>query len=114
MKQLFITNFLLIAILFPFTINAQTDIKPTWEPQVAGRFYPATESVLKDQINIFFKNVPKQTINGKPIAVISPHAGYQYSGQVAAFVYNAIKNCGFNRVIVLAFPHRSPKPYRGV
>ncbi|MDO8130363.1 MAG: AmmeMemoRadiSam system protein B, partial [Candidatus Brocadiales bacterium] len=87
--KLFLLSSFLITILTPFILFAQTEPQPqeVWEPQVAGRFYPATESVLKDQINIFFKNVPKQTINGKPIAVISPHAGYQYSGQVAAYGY---------------------------
>ena len=115
--KLFLLSSFLITILTPFILFAQTEPQPqeVWEPQVAGRFYPATESVLKDQINIFFKNVPKQTINGKPIAVISPHAGYQYSGQVAAYGYNAVKECGFNRVIILAPSHfMSGKRYRGV
>lgn len=42
----------------------------------------------------------------RPIALIVPHAGYVYSGQVAAQAYSCIKGSGFTRVVVLGPAHR--------
>lgn len=113
MKIVYFLIILCIGVFNPLMLFGQTESKEVWEPQVAGRFYPGNEIALKDQINTFLKNVPKQTLKGRPVALISPHAGYQYSGQVAAYGYNAIKDCGFNRVIILAFKHFMAKRFRG-
>jgi len=91
---------------------AETKPSQTLEPQVAGRFYPADKTALRDRINLFFKKVPEQEFNGRPIAIISPHAGYVYSGQVASHSFQAIRNHGFKRAIVLA-PNHSGRRFRG-
>jgi AmmeMemoRadiSam system protein B/AmmeMemoRadiSam system protein A len=115
MKTLYSLVILLITITTSSVLFAQTEPQEIWEPQVAGRFYPGSEIALKDQINTFFKNIPERTLKGKPFAIISPHAGYQYSGQVAAYGYKAIKDFGFTRVIILSPTHfRSSKRFRGV
>lgn len=110
MKTLLSTTILFIIALIAPAVFAQTEqevVSPeVWEPQVAGRFYPGDEAALKNQITAFFKNVPSQAPKGTPIAIISPHAGYQYSGQVAAYGYNAIKDRKFDRVIILALKHQ--------
>ncbi|KAF0122024.1 MAG: AMMECR1 domain-containing protein [bacterium] len=76
------------------------------EPAVAGSFYPNDPAVLKKQIRGFLDNVPEENIEGKIIALISPHAGYMYSGQVAAFGYKLLEGSDFNKVIVIAPSHR--------
>lgn len=115
MKSLFTLISLFVALLAPSFLFAGTETSPVWEPQVAGRFYPGNETVLKDQINAFFNKVPKQALKGRPLAIIAPHAGYQYSGQVAAYGYKAIKDYEFDRVIILALKHNvGPKRIRGV
>lgn len=51
------------------------------EPAVAGQFYPASSQSLKNQIeNLIDKNADKLDV----IACMLPHAGYMYSGKVAA------------------------------
>ncbi|HHT9111974.1 MAG: AmmeMemoRadiSam system protein B [Planctomycetes bacterium] len=115
MKSLFLPISLFVALLTPSLLFAETETSQVWEPQVAGRFYPGNETVLKEQIDTFLKKIPKQSLKGKPVAIISPHAGYQYSGQVAAYGYSAIKDAGFNRVVILAPSHfMSGKRFRGV
>lgn len=105
---------LLITISTTSVLLAQTASQEVWDPQVAGRFYPENEIALKDQINTFLNNIPKQSLKGRPVALISPHAGYQYSGQVAAYGYNAIKDTRFTRVIILSPSHfKSGKRFRG-
>ncbi len=81
------------------------------EPAVAGRFYPDSEAELTKKINNYLDKALLESLPGKPVAIISPHAGYQYSGAVAAYGYKAIKDHGYKRVIVLAPCHYSR--YRG-
>ena len=58
------------------------------EPAVAGQFYPALPAALKRQIeSMVDKNAKKE----KAIGIISPHAGYIYSGAVAAALYSRIE-----------------------
>ena len=84
------------------------DIRP---PAVAGTFYTSDPEALSAQINDFISNVPSKTVPGKVIALISPHAGYVYSGQVAAYAYKLIKGLTFDTVVVIAPSHRTP--FRG-
>jgi len=57
-------------------------------PAVAGSFYYYDPKMLHEQIKDFADlNAPKE----KVIGIVSPHAGYMYSGKVAALVYSRIK-----------------------
>lgn len=80
----------------------------TRKPAVAGAFYPGSASALKADINDYLANVEKTPIDGKIIAIIVPHAGYMYSGQVAAYAYKQIEGMSFDSVIMLGVSHRVP------
>ncbi len=56
------------------------------QPAVAGRFYPADPDELRDLINALLGQVPAAT-GPTPKALIAPHAGYIYSGPIAASAY---------------------------
>ncbi|MFN3467867.1 MAG: AmmeMemoRadiSam system protein B, partial [Candidatus Brocadiales bacterium] len=86
-----------------------TDVQ---EPAVSGFFYPRDPDKLKEMVNRLLASAPEKEIVGRPIALISPHAGYDYSGRVAAHGYKAIQGKGYKRVIVLA-PSHYGKKYRG-
>lgn len=60
----------------------------TRKPAVAGQFYPGTEGGLRKTIE---KMVSKAEKKIKPIGIVSPHAGYIYSGQVAGELYSNIE-----------------------
>src|SRR5512137_1740158 len=53
---------------------------------VAGRFYPADPAELRNLINTLLAGVPAGT-GPAPKALIAPHAGYLYSGPIAASAY---------------------------
>ena len=91
--------------------DVQTGIQNVREPAVAGRFYPDSEADLSKKVNNYLDKAFIESLPGKPVAIISPHAGYQYSGSVAAYGYKAIKDYKYKRVIVLAPSHYSR--YRG-
>ena len=78
-------------------------------PAVAGAFYPQDPQELRSMVQGFLDRAP-QAGQGEPKAFVSPHAGYIYSGQVAAYGYKNLKKAPANtprRVIVLAPSHRS-------
>ncbi len=104
-----------LLIILPLELPAQTPTAPVevWEPAVAGFFYPKEPEKLKDTVNKLLSSVPQKELEGRPMALISPHAGYDYSGEVAAYGYNAIREKGYKRIIVLA-PSHYGKKYRGV
>lgn len=59
------------------------------KPVVAGQFYPSEPAALKKLISSF--NVKKTIKSEKAIACMLPHAGYIYSGKVAASTLKAVE-----------------------
>ncbi|MCI0513817.1 AmmeMemoRadiSam system protein B [candidate division KSB1 bacterium] len=72
---------------------------------VAGQFYPANAQELKKMINGFLDQVPTPSIEGEIIGLVSPHAGYIYSGQTAAYAYRQVQGHSYDAVIVIAPSH---------
>lgn len=76
-------------------------------PAVAGMFYPAEAQILHAQVRkLLHANDKPPAI--RPKAIITPHAGYIYSGPVAASVYRLLKNVADNieRVLLIGPAHR--------
>jgi AmmeMemoRadiSam system protein B/AmmeMemoRadiSam system protein A len=81
--------------------------KETRRSIIAGAWYPGSPAVLKSDIEKFMANVPSDPVDGPIVAMISPHAGYVYSGQVAAYAYKQIQGRTFDTVIIIGPSHRS-------
>lgn len=62
------------------------------KPAVAGAFYPGSGHALRMAIEKCFQKAKSPETKGTLLSVISPHAGYVYSGWVAAFAYSALKS----------------------
>ena len=77
------------------------------EPAVAGRFYPGDAQKLKKSI-LLFMGEAAGPVHQKPVAVIAPHAGYVYSGQIAADAYRQATDYHFDLVVLLGAPHTVP------
>lgn len=74
---------------------------------VAGSFYPAQCSEINRYIDAFNQSLKKREILGfTPRAVISPHAGYVYSGFTANAAYTLIDPEKIKRVILIGPSHR--------
>lgn len=73
---------------------------------VAGMFYPADRRQLTLMISDFLSDA--KTNGHKPKAIIAPHAGYIYSGPVAASAYARLSDCAssIKRVVLLGPAHR--------
>lgn len=76
---------------------------------IAGSWYPGTPKALRSQIQGFIEAVPgTPEITGELMALIAPHAGYVYSGGVAAHAYKLLKAQPFTQVVIIAPSHRYP------
>jgi len=85
------------------TITFALQIK---EPNAAGSFYPNNSNELSVILDTFLNNTGENTETDKISALISPHAGYVYSGQIAAYGYNTLRNKEYDCVIILGPSHR--------
>mgnify|MGYP001828959033 FL=1 len=79
------------------------------EPAVAGMFYPGDAGELRTTIQAFMDCTPAQP-GPAPKALIAPHAGYVYSGPVAASAYASLypHRDQYTRVVLLGPSHRVP------
>ena len=76
------------------------------KPAVAGMFYPGDKSSLLAEIKFYLNNVNIPKIDNVKI-IISPHAGYMYSGPVAAYGYKMIEGKEYDNVFIFAPSHRA-------
>ena len=76
------------------------------EPAVAGTFYPIGSLELKETVDKFLNNAGNKKLTGvKPIALIVPHAGYVYSGGVAAYAYKELEGQNYDVVFIIGPSH---------
>ena len=72
---------------------------------VAGGFYPADPKVLTAMIDDLLAQATPPPIHDPILAVVAPHAGYQYTGPVAATTFAELKGRKFSRVVVIGPTH---------
>ena len=99
-----ISVFWLFLLGLLWSSSAMSEIR---KPAVAGGFYPIEKDKLQWTVKEYLKNVkdiPK--IDGQIIALIVPHAGYVYSGQVAAYSYKLLEQSSVHTVILCGPSHR--------
>lgn len=92
--------------------DTATDIRP---PAVAGAFYPADPAMLRDAVDTLLADphgdlplVECETVSAPPKILIVPHAGYVYSGAIAAAAYRLLAphRDRIRRVLILGPAHR--------
>ena len=98
---------LLIAILASAALQhvRAADPQNVRQAAVAGGFYPADPKTLSAMMDNMLAQASQPPISDPILAVIAPHAGYQFSGPVAAYTYAALKGRRFSRVVVIAPSH---------
>jgi AmmeMemoRadiSam system protein B/AmmeMemoRadiSam system protein A len=75
------------------------------KPAVSGTFYPNDSNQLQQSVDQMLSEASPPPIPGRVTALISPHAGYTYSGHVAAHAYAVIKGKPIRRVIIISPSH---------
>ncbi|MCF8364793.1 MAG: AmmeMemoRadiSam system protein B [Bacteroidales bacterium] len=94
-----------------FTAKGQStdksDIQADRQPCVAGQFYPENKSELRNELKNYFANaIPRKSNN--LLAIVTPHAGYVFSGQIAAHAFNQIDpDKKYDRIFLIGSSHRT-------
>jgi AmmeMemoRadiSam system protein B/AmmeMemoRadiSam system protein A len=103
MKKITVTS---IGILFILSIFA-------WPQGIrksvlaAKGWYDEDPDKLSRHIDYFLQNVKMDSVpTGEILAIIAPHAGHVFSGQVAAFAYRLVQDKDFDSVVILSPSHR--------
>jgi len=73
---------------------------------LAGSWYPGNKETLSKMVEGFLSGVKTGSVEGELTALIVPHAGYMYSGQVAAYAYRFLQGMNFKRVILIGPSHQ--------
>jgi len=74
------------------------------EPVFAGKFYPESKEELSKFVDSAIAKAEIPALGGKVRAVVAPHAGYPFSGNVAGFAYKAV-GTEYDLVVILGVGH---------
>jgi AmmeMemoRadiSam system protein B/AmmeMemoRadiSam system protein A len=75
------------------------------EPAVAGLFYPRDPAQLSQTLDSLLAGARPRTIEGTLRAIVCPHAGYEFSGPVAAEAYRLLAGRAYDTVVILGPSH---------
>ncbi len=89
----------------PFQHGSSGGAPKVRQAAVAGSFYPADPKVLSEMIDSMLAQVSGPPVTDPILAAVAPHAGYEYSGPVAAYTYAALKGRKYSRVVIIAPSH---------
>ncbi len=105
MKDL-ITSISVLILVFFILVSAGAQEMRIRKPAVAGQFYSDEEAKLSNEVESYLGKAPDLKLQGEVLALIVPHAGYTFSGAVAAYAYKAIENKPKKTVILIGPSHQ--------
>lgn len=107
MKKLLFIFLVLIFLTACGEKRATNDMPKKIRPAaVAGQFYPNEPGAITDQIQKYLKQAPEEKINGEIKAVIVPHAGYDFSGAVAAYAFKQLEGKKIKTAVIIGNSHK--------
>src|ERR1035437_2666420 len=93
-------------------VGSSTPVRPA---AVAGSFYPGDADELTAAVDTLLEQARLRASEGAavlaqvaPVALVAPHAGYIYSGPVAASAYRCLRDRPVRRIAVLGPAHYVP------
>jgi len=87
-------------------VGQAAEEKNVRNPVIAGTWYPGNPDALRQTIASYLSKATPPPAEGKVIATIVPHAGYMYSGQVAAYSYRLLQGTAPKLVFLIGPSHR--------
>lgn len=73
---------------------------------LAGSWYPEDPDELRDMVDTFLETA--ETVDGTPLGLIVPHAGYVYSGPTAASGFKQLEGANIDVAIIIGSDHQAP------
>lgn len=107
----------LAALLFFWTLLGVQDVtaaegtnmpgEQIRESILAGSWYPGDAKRLRQDVESYIQKATVPDLQGQLFALVAPHAGYRYSGQVAAHAFKLLERRKFDSVVIIAPSHRA-------
>ncbi len=85
--------------------TANLDSRTIRKSPIAGKWYPGNADELQATVDDYLARAERVATDDELIALISPHAGYPYSGQTAAHAYRQLEQTQFDTVVLLGPSH---------
>jgi MEMO1 family protein len=79
------------------------DVRPS---PIAGQWYEGDPTTLADTVDQYLDEAQLPKLDGDVMAVIAPHAGHRYSGEVAGYAFSALRGLRPDLVVVVGPMHR--------
>ncbi len=98
---------LFMTLLFGACSKATPAPSEIRKPAVAGQFYPSDPTELSKMVEAMLSRAQK-VLPSPPQILIAPHAGYVFSGQVAAWAFKQVEGSRYDAVIVIGVNHYVP------
>lgn len=83
--------------------TVKTDVRPS---PIAGTWYPGSPRELQKTVDDYLAHAEPVKTDDELIALVSPHAGYPYSGQTAAHAYRQLQDRQYDTVVLMGPSHR--------
>jgi len=97
---------MMVSVILPGTLSAEPAAEKTVRTSpLAGAWYPADKGSLEKMLSSYLAEADPPSFHQRAVALISPHAGYVYSGKAAAHGFKAVKNKNYQRVIIIGPSH---------
>jgi len=92
--------FLVMCLIFPLECK-------TRKPAVSGRWYSDDPIQLRKDVNAYLQKVDLESehLALEPIGIVVPHAGFMFSGPVAAYCYKLLQDKKYDTVIMIGSSH---------
>ncbi|MCK5218889.1 AmmeMemoRadiSam system protein B [bacterium] len=98
-----------VCLLPAWGCNSRGQGREVREPSVAGSFYPASPAELEQLVDKYIKEADAAVIKGRPVALLVPHAGYVFSGAVAATALKTIAGMDLDTIYVIGTAHHADR-----
>lgn len=86
-------------------------ISPARPSPIAGTWYSSNPEALRETIRQYLDQADLPELPGEIVALVAPHAGYQYSGPVAGYAFKAVLGKSYDIVAVISPMHQyHPQP----
>jgi hypothetical protein len=71
-------------------------------------WFPADRKDLQAAVDKYLADAGNVTVEGRPVAIVAPHAGYRFSGPTAAYAFKSLEGLKYSRVILMGPSHYVP------
>ncbi|MGB3113690.1 MAG: AmmeMemoRadiSam system protein B [Candidatus Omnitrophota bacterium] len=102
------------AVLVLFLLSVSWNEASGKMADLAGSWYTADPRALEAELKDYLDNADVPPVEGDIIGLVAPHAGFRYSGPVAAYAYKAALKQDPDLVVIVGFSHRKYSPWISV